>query len=92
MSHQETEGVLLQLENLKSGIKEISHEMSNPLGVIRMAAYFLESTNPEEEKRMHYLKVVSQNLDKIEACLQKLKILRENPTKTTSELAPPDSH
>ena len=92
MSHQETDGVLLQLENLKSGIKEISHEMSNPLGVIRMAAYFLESTNPEEEKRMHYLKVVSQNLDKIEACLQKLKILRENPTKTTSELAPPDSH
>jgi nitrogen-specific signal transduction histidine kinase len=92
MSHQETDGVLLQLESLKSGIKEISHEMSNPLGVIRMAAYFLESTNPEEEKRLHYLKVVSQNLDKIEACLQKLKILRENPTKTTSEPAPPDSY
>jgi nitrogen-specific signal transduction histidine kinase len=92
MSHQETDGISLQLESLKSGIKEISHEMSNPLGVIRMAAYFLESTNPEEEKRLHYLKVVSQNLDKIEACLQKLKILRENPTKTTSEPAPPDSY
>lgn len=68
-----------QLDNLKNGIREISHEINNPVGVVRMASYFLESTNPDNEKRAHYIKVINDSLDKIESCIRKLKVLRENP-------------
>jgi nitrogen-specific signal transduction histidine kinase len=69
-----------QVENLRSGIREVAHEINNPLGVVRMAAYFLESTNPDQEKKAHYLKVINDSLDKIEASLKRLRLLRENPS------------
>ena len=68
------------LENLKDGIREISHEISNPLGIIRMAVYFLQTTNPTSEKRDHYFKVIDDGLERIEQNLQQLKVLRENPS------------
>jgi nitrogen-specific signal transduction histidine kinase len=69
-----------QLENLKAGVREISHEINNPLGIIRMAVYFLQSTNPVGEKREHYFKVIDEGLERIEQSLQQLKYLRENPS------------
>jgi nitrogen-specific signal transduction histidine kinase len=69
-----------QLENLKTGVREISHEINNPLGIIRMAVYFLQSTNPVGEKREHYFKVIDEGLERIELSLQHLKSLRENPS------------
>lgn len=77
MTH--VEDLQQQLDNMKNGIREISHEINNPVGVVRMASYFLESTNPDHEKRAHYIKVINDSLDKIESCLKKLKVLRENP-------------
>ena len=69
-----------QLQKLKAGVREISHEINNPLGIIRMAVYFLQSTNPVGEKREHYFKVIDEGLDRIEQSLQRLKSLRENPS------------
>lgn len=69
-----------KLENLKNGIREISHEINNPLGIIRMAVYFLQTTHPSEEKRTEYFKVIDEGLGRIEQSLQLLKALRENPS------------
>jgi nitrogen-specific signal transduction histidine kinase len=85
----EVSSVQLQVENLRTAIREISHEISNPVGVLRMATYFLEETNPSPEKKAHYISLINDSLDKIEANLQRLKILRENPTKTISEIPYP---
>ncbi|HET6273378.1 MAG TPA: histidine kinase dimerization/phospho-acceptor domain-containing protein [Bacteroidota bacterium] len=80
MKQQDLDEHSVQVENLKAGIREISHEINNPLGVMRMAAYFLEVTNPPEDKKTHYFKVLNESIDKIEKCLEQLKILRENPS------------
>ena len=69
-----------QLKDLKAGVREISHEINNPLGIIRMAVYFLQSTNPVGQKREHYFKVIDEGLERIEQSLQRLKSLRENPS------------
>jgi nitrogen-specific signal transduction histidine kinase len=77
---QAVEDILKQVENLKTGMREIAHEINNPLGVMRMAAYFLESGNPDAAKRAQYFKVINDSIDKIEASLKKLKMLRDDPS------------
>lgn len=79
MGDQETEGLEQQLEHLRSGIKEITHDINSPLGVLRMAAYFIETGEYDAEKKLQYVEVMNQSLDKIETCLQRLKALREHP-------------
>ncbi len=69
-----------KLENLKNGIREISHDINNPLGIIRMAVYFLQTTHPTEEKQKEYFKIIDEGLGRIEHSLQQLKALRENPS------------
>lgn len=75
----EMEELELQIKNLKSGIREISHDINNPLGVVRMAAYFLQSPNLDTEKRAQYFKAINDGINKIEANLKRLRSLREDP-------------
>jgi nitrogen-specific signal transduction histidine kinase len=87
MESEDTGESRAQVENLRSGIREVAHEINNPLGVVRMAAYFLESTNPDEEKTAHYFKVINDSLDKIEASLRRLRLLRENPSTSIESIS-----
>jgi nitrogen-specific signal transduction histidine kinase len=87
---QQLSDPLGQLENLRSGIREVAHEINNPLGIIRMAIYFLQTTNPEGEKREHYFKVIEEGLGRIEHNLELLKALRENPSTLVYERPPED--
>ena len=80
--------LVLEIENLRTGIREIAHEINNPLGVIRMALYFLQTTEPSGEKREHYFKVIDEGLERIDDSLQRLKVLRENPSQGTGKRAP----
>lgn len=79
-----------QLENLRTGIREVAHEINNPLGIIRMALYFLHTTDPVGEKREHYFKVIDDGLERIDESLQRLKALRENPSASQVD-HPPES-
>ncbi len=88
---QETPRDLVQeVENLRSGIREVTHEINNPLGVIRMAMYFLQTTEPTREKREHYFKVIDEGLEKIDGSLRRLKALRDNPGNWKDTLGSPD--
>lgn len=89
-SERDLGALLRQIENLKSGIREISHEINNPLGILRMAVYFLENTQPTAEKQAHYFKVINEGLERIEQSLDQLKSLRENPSARIHE-DPPES-
>ena len=82
------EEVQLQLDNLRGAIREIAHEINNPLGVLRMATYFLESADPGPEKKAEYFKVMSESIDKIEENLNRLRTIRENPGLKLSDLPP----
>jgi nitrogen-specific signal transduction histidine kinase len=76
---KEIEELELQIKNFKAGIREISHDINNPLGVMRMAAYFLQSSKLDDEKRTQYFQTINDSINKIEANLKRLKSLRENP-------------
>jgi len=85
---QKAEEIQLQLDNLRASIREIAHEINNPLGILRMAIYFLESTNPGPEKTAEYFKVINDGIDKIEHNLNRLRAVREDPTQKLSDLPP----
>lgn len=84
-SQQRSSDTSGQLENLKAGIREVAHAINNPLGIIRMAIYFLQTTNPVGEKREHYFRAIEEGLERIEQSLQDLKALRENPSTKIQE-------
>jgi nitrogen-specific signal transduction histidine kinase len=88
---QETQTLQTQLENLKSGIRQISHDIYNPLGVLRMAAYFLELGKGDDEKKAQYIRTINESIDKIEVHLKTLKTLRENPSQSITHPAAPET-
>jgi nitrogen-specific signal transduction histidine kinase len=89
MTAKEQADPQVQLDKLKIGIREIAHDISNPLGVLRMAAYYLQHGEPEKEKQIHYYGVISNTVEKVEAGLNKLRALGENPMMDIRADAPP---
>jgi len=77
MPTTENDPELLRLQQFKSSLKEITHELNNPLGVIRMAAYFLEHNEADQEKKIQYFKIINESLDKAEVVVKKLRALRD---------------
>jgi nitrogen-specific signal transduction histidine kinase len=67
-----------QLLQLKQGIREIAHDISNPLGVLRMAAYYLQHGNPDKDKQDHYYTVIAETVERVEAGLTRLRSLSEH--------------
>ncbi len=67
-----------QLLQLKQGIREIAHDISNPLGVLRMAAYYLQHGNPDKDKQDHYYTVIAETVERVEAGLIRLRSLSEH--------------
>jgi nitrogen-specific signal transduction histidine kinase len=65
------------LRLLKLEIREVAHDLSNPLGVLRMAAYYLQNGNPDKAKQDHFLGVITETVDKIEKSLQKLRSMTD---------------
>lgn len=63
----------LQGGDLKGKLRKIAHDLSTPLGVIRMATHFLRSGQVEAEKRERYVQMINLNLDKIEEILKELR-------------------
>ncbi len=82
MSESEGEDFQEETRKLKAGIREIAHDINNPLGVLRMAAYLMETTNPDEAKRKHYMGLINTSVDRIEQVLKELRALRDNPSGT----------
>lgn len=90
MDSEQGADLRLEVEALKKSIREIAHDISNPLGVMRMAVYYLETARPDEDKREHYYQVMGQTLDKIETSLKRLRSL-SLPPDAGQDLMPPDS-
>jgi nitrogen-specific signal transduction histidine kinase len=89
MTAQEEADIRIQLDRLRSGIREIAHDISNPLGVLRMASYYLQHGKPDGEKQLHYYGVITSTVEKVEAGLNRLRALSENPLMDVRADAPP---
>lgn len=78
-----------QVKNLKAGIREVAHEINNPLGVMRMAIFMMQSYKDDREKQQHYLELLNASIERIEAGLKRLRALRENPSAALDDTTPP---
>jgi nitrogen-specific signal transduction histidine kinase len=79
MTEKEIADLQAQIDGMKVGIREIAHDLSTPLGVIRMAAYYLQVAQPEKDKRDHYFKLMNDTVDKMEVGLKRLRSLVDQP-------------
>lgn len=68
-----------QVDNLKAGIREVAHEINNPLGVMRMALYMMQAHKNDQQKQEEYRELLNASIDRIEEGLKRLRALRENP-------------
>jgi signal transduction histidine kinase len=66
-----------QSDDLTTKLRKIAHDLSTPLGVIRMATHFLRSGQIEAEKRERYVQMINMNLDKIEEILKQLRTITD---------------
>jgi hypothetical protein len=75
MADPEDDQMNPKIEGIRAGIREISHDLSNRFGVLRMAVYYLQATEPDQEKRAQYYKMMNDSLDKAETGLRRLRSL-----------------
>ncbi len=77
MSSDQLEDVRRQLETLRTDVRQIAHDLSSPLGVLRMVSYYLQTGQLTQEKRDHYFQVIAQNIERVEATLERLRAVTE---------------
>jgi hypothetical protein len=63
------------LDAIRNDIRQICHDMSNPIGILRMAVYVLQSAKGDEEKRTRYFLMMNESMDKMEVHLKRLRAL-----------------
>lgn len=79
------------VEKLKLDIRAVLHDVTNPLGVVRMATYYLQTANPDDAKRAHYYGLLAHSLDRIDAQLKRLRDLLVSGSGAPPP-APPDPY
>ncbi len=80
-----------QVANLKAGIREVAHEINNPLGVMRMAVYMMQTHKGDQAKQEHYIELLNVSIERVEAGLKRLRALRENPSGTPPDAPSPET-
>jgi signal transduction histidine kinase len=60
-------------DDLQHDIRQICHDLSNPLGILRMAVFFLQTARGSDEKRAEYYAMMNASLDKIDTHLKRLR-------------------
>ena len=87
MTPQEAD-LLRQLRDLKATIRNVVHDVSSPLGVVRMSVYYLQNGAPDSDKEAHYFTVMGDNIEKIAAGLALLRDMSDEALRAAPQ-APP---
>lgn len=74
---EEFDTIRKKIVALNSALKIITHEINNPLGVLRLALYQLDNKIKDDEALYKYSKMISENVDKIEIQIQELRKIRD---------------
>ncbi|MGB2958645.1 MAG: hypothetical protein WBG01_03465 [Bacteroidota bacterium] len=64
-----------RIDAMRYNIREIAHDISSPLGVLRMAVYYLQTAGPDREKQEQYYRLMNETMDKVEEGLKQLRML-----------------
>jgi len=88
----EREELERRIAELEAEFRRFVHAVNNPLGIIRMAAYFLQTVPGDEGKRAEYFALINENLDRVDQLVREAR--RAYRAGTGAEGAsgpPPDS-
>lgn len=73
---QEFDLMQQRLLNLSKSIAFITHEINNPLSIIRLALYHLENPKLAKGRKEVFFKLLSENVDKVGAQMRELYTIR----------------
>lgn len=65
-----------RLHNLSKSLAFITHEINNPLSIIRLALYHLENPKLAKGKKEVFFRLLSENVDKVGAQMRELYTIR----------------
>ncbi|MBU1298345.1 MAG: hypothetical protein KJ963_06305 [Bacteroidetes bacterium] len=74
---EEFDLILQSFVEINKCLADITHEINNPLGIIRLALFQLQSKDITDEKKAQYLQVVNDSIGKIEDQIKSLRLIRE---------------
>jgi nitrogen-specific signal transduction histidine kinase len=67
-------------EATRQELRKLAHDISNPVGILRMAVYYLETARPDAEKCNQYYTLMNQNIDRIEGLINQLRGIAGSPS------------
>jgi len=74
-----------EIDRIQTGIREVAHDISSPLGVLRMAVFYLQSSGIDETKRTEYYQLMNDTIEKVEGCLRRLRSLTDGTPRPAVE-------
>ena len=76
-----------RLHSVNESLGNITHEINNPLGIIKLALFHLENPNISDEKKATYFKLLLKNIEKVDEQMDELREVRRRLGEDTSMLA-----
>ncbi len=68
--------ILQNFAEINKCLADITHEINNPLGIINLALFQLQNDDITIEKKLHYLQVIKDGVNKIDNQIKSLRVLR----------------
>jgi signal transduction histidine kinase len=98
MKHAEVRRKAKEFDDIRNEMRKITktlafitHEINNPLSVMKLALYHLQSYPTDEERRAMMLKIISENICKVETQMAELRSLRSRLGEKKAEPTDNDS-
>ncbi|MBI1803966.1 MAG: hypothetical protein HY033_09410 [Ignavibacteriae bacterium] len=67
-----------RIKDINNTLAYITHEINNPLSIIRLAMYHLENVELTPARRQSLFKIISDNLDKVHSQTEELRSVRRD--------------
>ena len=84
IEEMDRDALLAYIEETRKSLRKITHDLSNPLGIVRMAVYFLQTVKPDEVKAEEYFATVNEAVDRLDDHVKSLRDLAEGTDNRTS--------
>ncbi|HEV8537530.1 MAG TPA: hypothetical protein VGR15_01300 [Bacteroidota bacterium] len=76
-----------RLEHVSEHIGHIIHEINTPLSIMRLTLYHLEKAELSKEKRESFIRLLTDNLEKVDESMGSLRSVKRQLGEDTSTLA-----
>ena len=76
-----------RMQSVDGSMATIIHDLNSPLSVLRLATHQLLTNDLTDEKRTAYLKLLADNIDRLDVHMDELRELRKHIGQDTSVLA-----